>query len=367
MTKAPVRTGAFLIRHSGIPAFRRPAPRVGALGSGSASDPGNRNGLGVFLPPLCQNAAAMSDPQSGSAEPPASPVDEDLLHSLVGDTPTLSPLETLRHSTAHVMAKAVQRLFPGTKVTIGPSIDTGFYYDFDRAHAVHRRRPREDRGRDARKIIKANEPFERHEKSSAMRCKARCSRQLGETYKVELIDSLPARGRHGQLLHHRRLATICVAAPHVAARPARSRRDQAAQRRRRLLARRREATRSSSASTAPRSRPRPSSTTLPEAMHRGGQAPRSPSHRQGPRPVLDRRDHRRAAWCLWHPKGARIRHLIETFWREEHFAQRLRAGGRRRTSPAIDLWKTSGHLSFYKENDVLGHGHRRPAVHGASR
>jgi threonyl-tRNA synthetase len=41
-------------------------------------------------------------------------------------------LAVIRHSTAHVMADAVQRLFPGTKVTIGPAIDDGFYYDFDK-------------------------------------------------------------------------------------------------------------------------------------------------------------------------------------------------------------------------------------------
>src|SRR5512140_1576676 len=41
-------------------------------------------------------------------------------------------LAVIRHSTAHVMADAVQRLFPGTKVTIGPAIEDGFYYDFDK-------------------------------------------------------------------------------------------------------------------------------------------------------------------------------------------------------------------------------------------
>src|SRR6188508_1728548 len=41
-------------------------------------------------------------------------------------------LDVIRHSAAHVMADAVQRLFPGTQVTIGPAIDAGFYYDFDR-------------------------------------------------------------------------------------------------------------------------------------------------------------------------------------------------------------------------------------------
>ena len=41
-------------------------------------------------------------------------------------------LQTLRHSTSHLMAAAVLELFPGTKVAIGPSIEDGFYYDFDR-------------------------------------------------------------------------------------------------------------------------------------------------------------------------------------------------------------------------------------------
>ena len=45
-------------------------------------------------------------------------------------------LDVIRHSTAHVMADAVQKLFPGTKVTIGPSIDDGFYYDFQKPAAA---------------------------------------------------------------------------------------------------------------------------------------------------------------------------------------------------------------------------------------
>src|ERR1700691_5667490 len=43
-------------------------------------------------------------------------------------------LDALRHSCAHVMAQAVQELFPGTKITIGPAIENGFYYDFDGPH-----------------------------------------------------------------------------------------------------------------------------------------------------------------------------------------------------------------------------------------
>ena len=60
--------------------------------------------------------------------------------------------EVLRHSTAHVMAEAVTRLFPGAKYAIGPAIADGFYYDFELPDGrdVQRRRPRQDRGRDAR-------------------------------------------------------------------------------------------------------------------------------------------------------------------------------------------------------------------------
>jgi threonyl-tRNA synthetase len=108
--------------------------------------------------------------------------------SLLGGTPTLTPLETLRHSAAHVMAKAVQRLFPGTKVTIGPHIENGFYYDFDRKEPF----TEDDLAKieaEMKKIVDANEPFIRHEISRndalAMFDK------MGETYKVELINSFP--------------------------------------------------------------------------------------------------------------------------------------------------------------------------------
>ncbi|HEY3804729.1 MAG TPA: threonine--tRNA ligase [Kofleriaceae bacterium] len=109
--------------------------------------------------------------------------------SLLGATPQLTPLETLRHSAAHVMAKAVQRLFPGTKVTIGPHIENGFYYDFDRKEPF----TEDDLAKieaEMKKIVDANEPFIRHEISRndalAMFDK------MGETYKVELINSFPA-------------------------------------------------------------------------------------------------------------------------------------------------------------------------------
>src|SRR5690242_11449857 len=88
---------------------------------------------------------------------------EDEIKEVIGaEAPKLSPLETLRHSAAHVMAAAVKRLFPEAKVTIGPSIETGFFYDFD----MPRPFSDEDLGAievEMQKIIDADVPFVRHE------------------------------------------------------------------------------------------------------------------------------------------------------------------------------------------------------------
>src|SRR5262249_10309764 len=104
------------------------------------------------------------------------------------DVPKLSPLETLRHSCAHVMADAVKRLHPEAKVTIGPAIDTGFYYDFD----VPRPFTEEDLPAieaEMKKIVDADAPFERIE-ISRDEARALFSR-MGETYKVEILDGIP--------------------------------------------------------------------------------------------------------------------------------------------------------------------------------
>ena len=284
------------------------------------------------------------------ASPPHAPiitdpaVEQDMLAGLVGATPTLSELETLRHSTAHVMAKAVQRLFPGTKVTIGPSIEAGFYYDFDRATPF----TDEDLAaieKEMGTIIKANEPFVRHEldRDEARRTFA----DLGETYKVELIDSFPpdavvttystgdwfdlCRGPHvdrtGKIGAWKLLS---VAGAYWRG-----------------------------------------NEKNPQLQRIYGTAFATKAELDAYLHMLEeakRRDHRRigkdldlfsidetigAGLVLWHPKGARIRHLMETFWREEHFANGYELVG----SPHIardELWKQSGHLTFYKENMFAG-------------
>ena len=97
-------------------------------------------------------------------------------------------LELVRHDAAHVMAEAVQELYPGTQVTIGPAIEHGFYYDFARDEPFT---PEDLEKIEAkmREIIKRDEPFLREEwdRQDAIRH----FEALGETFKAELIRDLP--------------------------------------------------------------------------------------------------------------------------------------------------------------------------------
>jgi len=96
-------------------------------------------------------------------------------------------LATLRHTTAHVMAEAVKRLFPDAKLTIGPSIDNGFYYDFD--HAPFSREDLDNIEAEMKKIIKEGAKLEKFTLPRAEAIKFMEERQ--EPYKVELINDLP--------------------------------------------------------------------------------------------------------------------------------------------------------------------------------
>jgi threonyl-tRNA synthetase len=100
-----------------------------------------------------------------------------------------APLSTLRHSTSHVMAQAVKRLFPEARVAIGPAIEDGFYYDFGRAEPF----TPEDLVRieaEMREIARANHPFEREEMPRADAI--RFFRDRNEPYKVEILEGLDA-------------------------------------------------------------------------------------------------------------------------------------------------------------------------------
>ena len=119
----------------------------------------------------------------------SAPLSSDIhaLAPLTADDP--EGLQLLRHSVSHVMAAAVQKLFPGVKVTIGPSIDSGFYYDFDA--------PRPFTADDLPaieaemcRIVEADLPFERGVMSKAEA--VALFRGKGETYKAEIIDGIDA-------------------------------------------------------------------------------------------------------------------------------------------------------------------------------
>src|SRR5207253_2504526 len=92
---------------------------------------------------------------------------------------------SLRHSCAHVMARAVMRLFPGVQLAFGPTIENGFYYDIDVTPPIREEDfPRIEE--EMRKIVKEAEPFERFERPTA---EARALVQdLGQEFKVEHID-----------------------------------------------------------------------------------------------------------------------------------------------------------------------------------
>jgi threonyl-tRNA synthetase len=105
----------------------------------------------------------------------------------VGDADALG---VLRHSTAHVLAEAARHLYPGVKITIGPPIANGFYYDFDFPEPI----TEDDLGRiedEMRRILKAGEHPFRREQVTRDDARARFVAEA-EPYKVELIDDLPA-------------------------------------------------------------------------------------------------------------------------------------------------------------------------------
>jgi len=134
---------------------------------------------------LAKKAVAME--LDGVLKDLADPIEKDAkIRIVTRDEPRA--LELIRHDCAHVMAEAVQALFPGTQVTIGPVIENGFYYDFAREEpftledlpAIEAR---------MREIVAANAPFAKEvwERDKAKRVFA----GMGESYKVELIDAIP--------------------------------------------------------------------------------------------------------------------------------------------------------------------------------
>ncbi|WP_286195864.1 threonine--tRNA ligase [Synechococcus sp. CCAP 1479/9] len=247
----------------------------------------------------------------------------------------------IRHSMSHVLAMAVQKLFPGAQVTIGPWTESGFYYDFDNPDPFTEADLKAIQ-KEMGKIIARKLPLERIEVSREEA--ERRIRAQNEPYKLEILEGL----REPITLYTLgdQWWDLC-AGPHV----------------------------TNTSELNPKAFALES---VAGAYWRGdekraqlqriyGTAWETPEqlaeHKRRKEEAL-RRDHRRlgtdldlfsieeeagAGLVFWHPRGARMRLLIEDFWRAAHFED----GYELLYTPHVadlSLWKTSGHLDFYSES-----------------
>jgi len=250
-----------------------------------------------------------------------------------------TPLQRLRHSAAHVMADAVQSLFPNVKIAIGPAIETGFYYDFDSAHHF----TQEDLAKIESKmqeIVEKDEAFVREEISKKEAIEL--FKKRGEIYKVEIIEALP--GETVSLYKHGDYLDLCRG-PHVKSTGAIKafkllsvagaywRGDEKNKMLQRIYG------------TAFSERKE-----LEDYLHQLREAEARDHRKLGKElDLFSQMEEEGPGLILWHPKGARVRQVIEDFWRSEH----RREGYELVYTPhmaKLDLWKTSGHVDFYKEN-----------------
>jgi len=250
-------------------------------------------------------------------------------------------LEILRHSISHIMAQAVQDIFPGVLVSIGPAIEDGFYYDFEYGNTFT---PEELEKIEARmqEIVKEDHPFVREEVSREEAVAFFQSK--GESYKVELLNDLPGNIKTVSLYRQGHYTDLCRG-PHV---PSTS-----MIRAFKLL-------------------------NVAGAYWRGDERNKMLQRIYGTgfasREELDeylkileeakKRDHRKlgkdldlfqvseeagAGLIIFHPKGTILRTIIEDWEKKEH----LRRGYDMVMGPQIlkvDLWKKSGHFDHYREN-----------------
>ncbi|MEL6605041.1 MAG: threonine--tRNA ligase [Cyanobacteria bacterium J06614_10] len=277
----------------------------------------------------------------------------------------------IRHTCAHVLAMAVQTLFPGTKVAIGPCTENGFYYDFDREIAFTPD-DLEKIAAEMRRIIRANMPIirevvEREEIQSEITT-------LKEPYKQEILDGIPTEepitryfigcvdslpdGAESSLLNfsadqltQKEMGKDCwwdlCAGPHLnftgdinpdafaleSVAGAYWRGDETKQQLQRIYG---------TAWETPEE--------LQAYLHQKEEAKRRDHRKLGQDlDLFSIQEDAGGGLVFWHPKGARMRLLIEDYWRSAH----LSTGYELLYTPHVanlDLWKTSGHFDFYREN-----------------
>ncbi|MCL6634908.1 MAG: threonine--tRNA ligase [Peptococcaceae bacterium] len=247
--------------------------------------------------------------------------------------------QVYRHSTAHVMAQAVQRLFPGVKLAIGPAIADGFYYDFDTPEPF----TPEDLARiekEMEKIIKADLPIERSEVGRAEALAM--FRESGQDYKVELIEDLPPDALIS-LYRQGEFVDLC-AGPHV---PSTGRLKSV-----KLMSVAGAYWRGSEKNKMLQriyGTSFPKKSMLDEYLFRLEEAKRRDHRRLGAELDLFSIQDEGPGFPFFHPRGMILRNELEKFWREEH----KRRGYQEIRTPIIlsrALWEQSGHWDHYREN-----------------
>jgi threonyl-tRNA synthetase len=250
-------------------------------------------------------------------------------------------LEILRHSISHVMAQAVKDLFEGVQITIGPSIEEGFYYDFDYREnfAPEDLAKIEER---MQEIIAADYPFARQEMSRQEAVSF--FRERGETYKVELLNDLPEDVRTISLYRQGGYVDLCRG-PHIPSTGmirafkllnvagAYWRGDEKNKMLQRIYG--------TGFATEK---------ALAEYLHIVEEAKKRDHRKLGKElDLFQINDEAGPGLIIFHPKGARLRNIIEDWERKEH----LKRGYDMVVGPQIlkaELWKRSGHFDHYREN-----------------
>ena len=248
--------------------------------------------------------------------------------------------EVYWHSSSHLMAQAVKELFPQAKLAIGPPIEDGFYYDIDLDRSLtpedleKLEEKMRELARQKLRIVREELPKEEAKKLFA---------EMNETYKLEILDEM---GDEEQVSIYRQgnFVDLCRG-PHLPSTDyikhfkllnvagAYWRGDEHNKMLQRIYG------------TA-----YPKKEQLEEHLHLIEEAKRRDHRRLGRElDLFSISEDVGPGLILWHPKGALIRHLIEEFWKNEHF----KAGYELLYTPHIaklDLWRTSGHVDFYREN-----------------
>ena len=259
------------------------------------------------------------------------------LTPVTADTP--EGLGLIRHSAAHVMAAAVKKLFPAAKVTIGPSIENGFYYDFD-VETPFSPDQFEAIEAEMQRIIDAAVPFERMDISKADAVKL--FSDMGEPYKVELIEGLEdgtiTLYRNGDFVDlcrgpHIPNAGFVKAFKLLSVAGAYWRGDE----KNRMLSRI-YATAFADAKD------------LKEYLNRIEEAKRRDHRKLGKElDLFAFHEDVAAGMVFWLPKGMLLRTILEDFLRREH----IKRGYQLVQGPQVlrrELWEQSGHYANYREN-----------------